>query len=221
MKTPPNRVIVTGAGRCGTTALMKFFTKSVGSDSVISKMPVFKKNSTFMPDTSRGAIANATKCYNSRTRAGIEYTLTSKSTQEEFELSPYIIKDPRLCVELKQILRTDKLRVDHLFILIRDFKKSARSRVKNKLLWSKQKHIAQCDTRYDTLKNATIFKQRVIGNLMETVAEFDIPHTILHFPTFIENKEYLFKKLIGTPVESSRAKFDEAFSVFDKNLIEH
>ena len=216
MKTPVKRVLVTGTGRSGTSAFMKFVGKSHGVESI------------FCRDAGLGANkenifrnVNQTMIWNPETRAGHEFFLDSNCSDEIFQQSPYVIKNPSFCAELKGLLLTGKIEVEHIFVLIRDYKKSALSRKKDGLPLMSLKHIRQNDSRYDVLKNTTIFHQRLIGNLFETIAEYDIPHTVVHFPTFVGNADYLFKKLKNTPLELSRDKFDQAFPVLDKNLVNH
>ena len=105
------------------------------------------------------------------------------------------------------------------FILIRNYRHSALSRQKRNLWWSEYKGLRCVSSEKTRLQNQIEFNERCIGKLMETVAEYDIPHTILHFPRFIEDKEYLFNKLQNTPLQISQEQIESSFDVFDRKQV--
>ena len=206
METPIKPSVVTGAGRCGTSAFMRFIIAAKGPESVITR---------------KRLPANATFTYTEGFNAGYEYTLNLESSDEEFQCAPKFIKDPRFCVTIRGLIEKNKVIPEHLFILIRDYKKSARSRIKNGLEWNAQGPIRQFDQKYDRLKNQEIFMQRAIGYLINTVAMFDVPHTIISFPRFVKDKDYFYNKLKGTTLDPLDYDFDEAYKIFDPQLVHH
>lgn len=206
METPISPTIVTGGGRCGTTAFMRFIQKAKGMDSCVSDAIVNE---------------NATLVYTKRTAAGYEYTLNPTSPPEVFEYCPDFIKAPTFCINLNSLILGNKVDPKHVFVLIRDYKKAAKSRIDNGLHWLSFRHVNQCDSKYDDFKNQEIFMQRAIGVLFCTISKFDIPHTIIRFPDFVNNKDYLHKKLKGTPLEPSEYDFDLAFAEFNTDLVHY
>lgn len=198
--------MVTGTGRCGTSAFMRFVGEYRGDD-VVS----FHETSEPWRNTSN--------YWNPEANAGIEYVIDRDSSDGDVANSPYILKDTRLCHSLGGILRARILRVDHLFILIRDYRKSAMSRQKRGMWFTDSGPVRCADERKSPLRNQIEFNQRVVGVLMETVAEHDVPHTVLHFPTFMQDGDYLFRKLRGTPLETDRETVGRASGVFDMDQI--
>ena len=215
MKTKPNRVLVTGAGRSGTSALMKFFHQYIDSDLLSSH------HKHLLRGDHGSWEANSCLMWNAKANAGLEYVIDETSSQESVDKSPYIFKDPRLCISLKKIMQNNMLNVDHLFICIRDYRKSAQSRKNKNLFFTEWKSLRCKDERKSMLRNQIEFNERAIGRLMETVAEYDISHTILSFPRFIRDKEYFFNKLKNTPVAINREDLDSAFSVFDEKQVNY
>tara|TARA_R100000278_G_C5448816_1_gene156533 strand:- start:383 stop:1030 length:648 start_codon:yes stop_codon:yes gene_type:complete len=213
MKPIPKRVLITGTGRCGTSAFVKFLREYIDLNLLCTTQQHY-----FVRDNDP-IMGNTTTEWNVDANAGLEYVLDHHSSDDVFQNSPYIFKDTRLCSGLDQILKNKKMEVEHLFILIRDYRKSALSR-KNKDMWFTEWGSIRCkDERKSKLQNQIEFNQRSIGKLMETVAIYDVPHTVIHFPRFAEESGYLARKLRNTPLAIPADKLQSAFAIFDKDQI--
>ena len=213
MNEIPKRVLVTGAGRCGTSAFMKFLHGYINDELL------FNERQHCFTVNEEKIMGNTTKFWNPFFNAGLEYVIDEFSPDKVIFDSPYIFKDPRLCSGLRLILEKKRIKIDHLFILIRDYRKSALSRQKNQMWFTKWKSLACEDEKKSMLENQIEFNERSIGRLMETVAIYDVPHTIIQFPRFAKDSKYLQNKLKGTPLEIPDELMDDAFSIFDEKQI--
>ena len=216
MENIPNKVLVTGAGRSGTSAFMKFLYEYIDTDLLISK-----QNSSHYDIKSKDMSynANLTREWNLSSNAGLEYIIEKNSSKSIVDGSPYIFKDPRICVTLDWICKKRIFNVEHVFVLIRDYKKSALSRQDKDMWWLEYSSIRCANPNKSTLSNQVDFNQRMIGKLMEAISIYDIPHTIINFPKFVENKEYLYEKLKGTPLQIKKEKMNSAFNVLEKKQV--
>ena len=206
METPISPTIITGGGRCGTTAFMRFIHKAKGFDACFSDALIHE---------------NSTTVFSANHHGGYEYFLTSDSPDDAFRHCPQFIKSPKFTVHLNSLINEGKVLPNHVFLLIRDYKKSAKSRLDRNLLYLEDKNLRQYNSRYSDLKNQEIFFQRCIGIVMDTISKHDLNFTVLRFPDFINNKEYLYKKLKGTPLDPSGYDFDEAFSEFNPEFVNY
>jgi len=216
MENIPNKVLVTGAGRSGTSAFMKFIYQYIDRKLLVSSQ-ASSHHSSDARDLSFNA--NLTREWNTTRNAGLEYLIEKNSQKEIIQNAPYIFKDPRICVTLDWICKKRIFNVEHVFVLIRDYKKSALSRQDKDMWWLEYSSIRCANSNKSMLSNQVDFNQRMIGKLMETIAVYDIPHTVIHFPRFIEDKDYLYNKLKDTPLSISKEKLNSAFKVLDKNQV--
>ena len=201
------KILITGAGRCRTSVFMRFLHKYLDHSLFISKSRTIEN----------GFPINLAGFWNHKFNAGFEYVINKFSKDIDIELSPKIFKDPRLTNTLYDLISERSLNVQHLFILIRDYEKSALSRKKKDMWFFDEKRLN--DKSKTKLQHQIEFNKIQIAEIMLTVAEYDIPHTILSFPKFAEDKNYLYKKLKNTPLNISKQKLDLCFSVFDKSQI--
>ncbi len=178
-------LIVTGTGRAGTTFLVQLMTV-LGMD-------------TGFANPSSGVFAN---CH-----AGMERDLRDPTC-------PYVVKDPRLCHTLDGILRHGIAAVDHAIVPVRDLYSASESR---RAVSAKAGVFADgavpgglwlTDTPAD--QEAVLADQ--FYQLMETLARHDIPSTILHFPRFVSDREYLYRKLVPLLPGVDAARFTAAFN---------
>lgn len=207
MNSIPKRVLVTGAGRCGTSAFMQLMTLVHGKDKV------------FCPASVNATYTNTTHYWNDDLNAGMEYIITDKSSHYDIKNSPYIIKDPRLCCELSYVLKKNLIEVEHIFVLIRDYRKSAQSRKSKDIIILENRTVRCTDSRKSILRNQIEYNQRVIGVLMETISLYDLNHTIINFPRFVDDEEYLYEKLVNTPLSCSREDLSSCFRVLDTKKV--
>ncbi len=164
-----HHVIISGTGRAGTTFLVQLCTV-LGLD-------------TGYTSPSDGLYDN---CH-----AGMEKDLRDRH-------APYIVKNPLLCEHLERILDRGEVVLDHAFIPMRDLYSAAESR----------RHVAeQTDrARYkheipgglwgtSTPESQEAVLTERLYSLIYTIAEHDVPMTLLHFPRLVRDPEYLYAKM--------------------------
>lgn len=121
---------------------------------------------------------------------------------------PRIVKSPELSRGLAAVLERGDVVVDHVIIPVRDLDVAAASRVRN------TKYGADLHTWGGLFGTNRATHQRealatVLAELIETVARFDLDHTLLLFPRFALDAVYLHRKLgflaPGTDADAWRA----------------
>ena len=199
-----HKIIITGTGRTGTTFLVQLLTY-LGLD-------------TGFKDIDEGMYEICD--------AGMEYTLVDPS-------SPYIVKNPWLCDELDDIMRTGEVVIDHAFIPIRNLKDAAASRIhvsekaKKKKLLSKMKGIFKNEgvpgglwhTKKPSEQTSILAQQ--LYKLIYTITLFEIPHTFLDFPRIIKDPNYLYAKLSPVLGVIDYKEFKHAFDVVANPSLVH
>jgi len=165
---PRHHVIISGTGRAGTTFLMQLFTE-LGLD-------------TGFRNSQEGISPNC--------NAGMELDLRQP-------FAPYIVKSPWLCGCLDDVLAGGKIVIDHAFIPMRDLHAAAESR---------RRVTATSDPdQFDGIVPGGLWltddpdKQEDIlahqfYKLLHGLAQHDVPVTLLDFPRFVHDPEYLYKK---------------------------
>lgn len=177
-----HKVIITGTGRAGTTFLVQLLT-ALG-------LPTGYSGETWRRD------------YFAHCAAGLEHRITDPN-------SPYIVKDPELCVTLADVLERGDIVIDHAIVPIRDLAAATSSRVRI--------GGANGDVPGGLIGTDTPDRQRTIlaerfHQLVHTLTRHDIPHTFLLFPRFVEDAGYAYAKLRPVlPAAVGRAEFDNAF----------
>lgn len=182
MQFPAHKVIITGTGRAGTTFIVRLLTE-IGCDTGFD-------------------CRSWKKSYSEHCCAGLEWDILSPA-------APYIVKNPRLCETLPSVLATGNFIIDHAIVPIRNLEAAALSRVRvggqggnvPGGLWKTNDPSAQ---------------KAVLGEefhrLMLTLAEHDIPVTLMAFPQLVEDADYAFRKLSFLFPKVSRAQFSRAFA---------
>jgi hypothetical protein len=177
-----HKVIITGTGRAGTTFLVRLLTE-LGLDTGYTR------------DTWREA-------YNSHCQAGLEHDLADPK-------SPYIVKNPGLCLELAVILAQGRIVIDHALVPVRDLESAARSRIRvgggGGAVPGGMVHTDDPSQQKGALAEA-------FHGLIHTLAVYDIPHTLLHFPRFAQEPDYALAKLRFLLGDLSRERFHAAFA---------
>ncbi len=159
------KILIAGTGRAGTTLLVQVMT-DLGFDT------------GFKP----GIQANPAS------RAGLEKNVLTPN-------APRVVKSPRLSVELGPLLAAGLVEVEHVIIPVRNLDIAAASRVRaagygkslnapGGMLWGSKRASHQ--------RGAV---GEVLAQLMVTVAQYDVPHTLLYFPRFASDPQYTFSKL--------------------------
>lgn len=169
MSETNKHIIITGIGRSGTTFLVKLFTE-LGLDTGFSpnSYPIFDN------------------C-----NAGLEIPLKKPG-------APYIVKDPRLCNYLPEVIAMGK-RIVHAFVPIRKLEHAVKSRIS---VQKKSQHMLETRKSipgglWDS--NSPETQQQVLTEkfyrLVQSLAAHDIPHTFLDFPRMANDANYLYTKL--------------------------
>lgn len=189
-----HHLIISGTGRAGTTFLVQLLTE-LGMD-------------TGFPDPSSGLYANC--------NAGMELDICDPN-------APYIIKTPVLCDYLDAVVR-DGVVIDHAIVPVRDLYAAAESRraVSRKAdsssggggvpggLW---------DT--DTPEQQEAVLAVHFHTLIETLTKHEIPTTLLHFPRFIHDPDYLYAKIGFVLTGIGHERFLEAFRAVARPELVH
>jgi hypothetical protein len=164
-----HHLIITGTGRAGTTFLVQLLTElrlDTGfKDSAAAICPV----------------ANA----------GMEFDLRQPN-------APYIVKSAGLCDYLDDVLQRGDVVIDHAIIPMRDLYAAAQSRREVARRAQGTEGAAEVvgglwHTRNPDAQEAVLTQQ--LYKLMHTLARHDVPLTLLDFPKFVYDPEYLYRKL--------------------------
>jgi hypothetical protein len=166
-----HHVIISGTGRAGTTFLVQLLT-------ALGQSTGYRDNSAVAPNCD----------------GGMESDLRKPE-------APYFVKDPWLCDSLGDILKTDKVVIDHAFVPVRDLYAAAESRRDVSRRTGPDVYAAfgpvvpgGCwPTDRDESQESVL--TRKFYTLLETLAAHDIPTTLLHFPRLATDPKYLFGKL--------------------------
>jgi hypothetical protein len=168
---PRHHVIISGTGRAGTTFLVQLLT-ALGQDTGY-----------------RDFSAVAPSC-----DGGMESNLRSPD-------APYFVKDPWLCDSLADILRDGNVVIDRAFVPVRDLYAAAESRRDVSRRTGPEVYAAfgpvvpgGCWPSV-LQEEQEIVLARKFYQLLETLAEYDVPTTLLHFPRLATDPAYLYRKL--------------------------
>ncbi len=164
-----HHVIISGTGRAGTTFLVQLCTV-LGLD-------------TGFTSPSEGLYDN---CH-----AGMEKDLRHRD-------APYIVKNPTLCDDLEEVLDRGEVVLDHAFIPMRDLYSAAESRrhvaeQTDRALYKREIPGGLWGTSTPESQEAVLTEK--LYTLIYTIAEHDVPMTLLHFPRLVRDPEYLYAKL--------------------------
>jgi hypothetical protein len=125
---------------------------------------------------------------------------------------PRIVKNPAFSTNLRGVLERGRVEIEHVIIPMRDLEIAAASRLR----------VSQYGRRLGVpggmwLTNRTEGQRDALAvvfyDLLWTVAEFDVPHTLLAFPRFASDADYLAKKLAWLAPDASVDDFRRAVEV--------
>jgi hypothetical protein len=167
-----HHLIISGTGRAGTTFLVQLFTH-LGLDTGFSD----------------GASGIWPGC-----NAGLELDLRKPD-------APYVVKSPWICDYLDDLLKTGEVVIDHAIVPVRDLFAAAESRrdvVRRRDqggpavapdaipggLW----HTTEPERQEDILAQQ-------LHKLLVALARHSVPITLLLFPRFAADPEYLFERI--------------------------
>lgn len=122
-----------------------------------------------------------------RVHAGLELPLDDPD-------GPRIVKNPTVIRRLDALLASGRVRLEHVVIPMRDLDIAAASRVRN------TRYGADLASPGGLLGTRSATRQRealalLQYELMYVLAHYEIPHTLLTFPRFVSDGEYLAAKL--------------------------
>lgn len=178
---PPHKLVITGTGRNGTTFLVELLT-ALGLPTGFDRH-------------------NWRQAYHEHCAAGLEHEATDPD-------SPYIVKNPELCVTLADLLARRALVVDHAIVPVRDLESAARSRIR--IGGAGEEIPGGLVGTDDPARQRCVLAER-FHHLVHTLVSHDIPHTFLQFPRFVQDSEYAFAKLKPIFPTITRAQFEAAF----------
>ncbi|CAI8751560.1 hypothetical protein [Methylocaldum szegediense] len=165
-----HHVIISGTGRSGTTFLIQLFT-ALGFDTGFSDL---------------------TSAVHSNCNAGMEWDIRRAN-------APYIIKSPWLCDYLDDVLGSTNIVIDHAIIPIRHLYSAAESRRDvarrtDPSLYSGNIPGGLWHASNPQQQESVLAEQ--LYKIIYTIAKRDIPVTLLYFPRFIYEEEYLYRKIV-------------------------
>ncbi|MCK0207654.1 hypothetical protein MWN33_06360 [Starkeya koreensis] len=167
---PRHHVLITGTGRAGTSFLMQLLTR-LDFDTGFSKK---------VPDL------------NPIARAGFE-------TDPRRPDAPYVVKSPWICDYIEEVLANPAIRIDHVFVPVRNFEAAAASRahVQKENTGQEDGGIAVPGGLWDTTRAADqtqVLRER-FTRLVEHLVRADIETTFLWYPRLTQDPAYLHAKL--------------------------
>jgi hypothetical protein len=185
--TMEHKCVISGVGRSGTTFLVALLS-ALGLDTGFSDADTLARN------------------IDPLSNAGLE-TNPLKSS-----VSPYIVKDPRFCDYVGEMLDSGRFIIDHVFIPIRALDEAATSRV---LLSRKASKMGgMWKTQHAHVQRAVLAE--TFYSLLEQLCRHDIPFTFMSFPRFAEDEEYAYRKLSFLTRSIDFNRFCEAFAAVSR-----
>jgi hypothetical protein len=186
------KIIITGPGRSGTTFLVQLLTR-LGFDT---------------------GFTSGAEPYAEMLRAGCEWHMTFNTQLEtpaaikaRIDAAPQVLKSPDWSLVLKWLLGNGLIEVDHVLLPLRDIDTAARSRLAVGLDWMVASHLDGDERIQD---QATIMAMSV-GRTVEACVLFEVPCTILRFPSLVTDPAYCYRKLRGI-VDQDYNEFLEAWT---------
>jgi hypothetical protein len=179
-----HHIIISGTGRAGTTFLVQLFTV-LGFDTGFNDISAVSPHSN----------------------AGMEWDI-------RIEGAPHIIKSPWLCDYLDDVLEESDIVIDHAIIPIRHLGAAAESRRDVSRRTDKNLYPGDIPGGLWHTNNPHDQDAILAGKLYKivfTLAKRDIPMTLLHFPRFIHDPEFLYRKIGATLQGMKYERFLEAF----------
>ncbi len=170
------KILISGTGRCGTTFL-------------IILLSMLKLDTGYNVHNFRNHIFE--NC-----NSGMEQLINCKNK---------IIKNPVFIEKIENIVSNNNIKIKYMIIPIRDYSKSANSRLnlgnENGGLWNA--------TDFDSQIN---FYYKIMANYNYTMVKYDIPTIFLDFDKMINDTLYLYNKLLPILENKSYKEFINAFN---------
>lgn len=187
----PHKLIITGTGRAGTTFLVRLLTalgQPTGFDQQSWRRDFFD-----------------------HCAAGLEHNAIAPG-------SPYIVKNPDLCVSLRGMLARGEIIVDHAIVPVRELADAAASRAR---IGGQAGEIpGGLVGTSDPDQQCAVLAER-FHTLVHTLVTYAIPHTFLLFPRFVEDAGYAYQQLSPIFPDVTRKEFQTAFEAIADPAMVH
>lgn len=174
-----DKILITGTGRCGTTFLIKLFT-------------FLDFDTGFDRETYKARI-------NSRCNSGMERT---------YKENHYILKNPNFILNIETIIKDKNTNIKKVIIPVRDYKLSAKSRVK---YGNKPGGLINAKDE----KSQILYYNKIISNYVYFMTKYDINTIFIDFDKMINDKNYLFNKL-KIILDEKNIGFDLFSKIYDE-----
>lgn len=197
------KVLIAGTGRCGTTFLIQLLTR-LGLDTGLKQRDDGQWCFDFYqePHVNKDGMAefvnrvppfkwhwSHTPAYIPTANAGCEVHLSKKDEKAETAKLPRYIKNPRLAVMLEDLLREDRIEVDHVLVPVRDLASVGRSKRDLGTRHPHERYYHKTDV--DLARDSAI----QLGRLAATLVSRDVPFTFVKFPRLVQNWRYAYARL--------------------------
>jgi hypothetical protein len=190
-----HHIIISGTGRAGTTFLVQLLTE-LGLDTGFSNV-----RSQIDPNCN----------------AGMELDIREPN-------APYIIKSPWLCDYLDEVLKGGNVVADYAIVPVRDLYSAAQSR---RDVASKADPSLEPDSVPGGLwhtkepGNQEMILTGQLYKLVYALAKYDVPIVLLLFPRFVNDPEYLYRKIGFALGDIKYDIFLKAFQVISQPELVH
>lgn len=178
------KIMITGTGRSGTTFLMLIFSYLELDTGYEGEKQI---RADIFPDCNAGLEGKSDGIFrNGKT--------------------PRIIKNPNIVTNIEDILKSG-VEIEHVFIPVRDYQKSAKSRESNKSnggFWQAK-----------NVDEQVVFYQKIMSEYLLYMTKYDINTTFIDFERMTTDKEYTFNKLSPALKNIDFRDFSEAFDKAD------
>jgi hypothetical protein len=193
---PKHHIIISGTGRAGTTFLVQLLTQ-------------------LRLDT---GFAHPYAKFSTHNQAGMEWDL-----RKHADNAPYIVKSPALCEHLESILDASHIVIDHAIIPIRDLYSAAESR-REVARRGNFKFLTPLRRGFRRIRNPDE-QENVLAQhfykLLHTLAQHDVPTTMMFFPRLSTDPVYLYQKIRFLLGEIDYKEFADAFRVVSRPELIH
>ena len=192
---PRHHLIISGTGRAGTTFLIQLLTE-LGLD-------------TGFTDTTSAIFP---ECH-----AGMEHDVRSPG-------APYFVKNPWMCDYLDEVVQGGDVVIEHAIIPIRDLFAAAQSRRRvagatDPTLYAGGIPGGLWHTENPGEQESVLAHQ--FYKIMYAIAKHDIPTTLLYFPRFVNDPDYLYRKISFALGDIGPATFLMAFEAVSRPDLVH
>lgn len=182
--TSRNHVVITGTGRAGTSFLVELLTH-LGLDTGFD-------------------IDSVGNLKDKIGRAGLEHDIRNPNC-------PYIVKSPWFCDYAQPVIQQENIKLEHIFIPIRELSAAAESR----------RFVTQTGSTAGGLWHTNSTELGVQENiltmqiykLMFAISDSQVPITLIRYPKLTKDSQYLHRKL--KPILGDM-DFTQFSRVFDK-----